>query len=76
MCGYPFSPDKRPEGYYASRYWAQRLFWETNVRSVELPFPDDDNPHPPTHINGLELPAEVLDRLYWKNAEDFFNGVT
>ncbi|MFW9777221.1 MAG: amidohydrolase family protein [Candidatus Heimdallarchaeota archaeon] len=76
MCGYPFSPDRRPDDYYASRYWAQRLFWETDVRDVELPFPDDDNPHPPSLINGLKLKAGVLDRLYWKNAVEFFNGAT
>jgi predicted TIM-barrel fold metal-dependent hydrolase len=62
----------RAENYFATRYWAQRLFWETDVRNVELPFPDDDNSGPPTNINGLNLPHSVLERLYWKNAEAFF----
>ncbi|MFX0171858.1 MAG: amidohydrolase family protein [Candidatus Hodarchaeota archaeon] len=63
----------RAENYFATRYWSQRLFWETEVRNVELPFPDNDNSHPPSNINGLNLPRSVLERLYWKNAEAFFS---
>ncbi|MHA2246570.1 MAG: amidohydrolase family protein [Candidatus Hodarchaeales archaeon] len=62
-----------PEDYIPTRYWAQRLFWETNVQKVELPFSDEDNPNPPTFINGLNLPQSVLNRIYWQNAQDFFN---
>ncbi|MFX0013080.1 MAG: amidohydrolase family protein [Promethearchaeota archaeon] len=64
--------DDRPKDYIATRYWAQRLFWETNVQNVELPFSDADNPTPPTFINGLNLPQSVLDRFYWQNANEFF----
>jgi len=60
------------DGYYAKRYWAQRLFWETKVKNVALPFPDDDNEHKSTDINGLNLPQNVLENLYWKNAQNFF----
>jgi len=63
------------EDYYASRYWSQRLFWETKVNQVELPFSDDDNATS-TVINGVGLPNSVLDRLYWKNAENFFKKVS
>jgi len=62
-----------PEDYIPTRYWAQRLFWETNVQKVELPFSDEDNPNPPTFINGLNLPQSVLERFYWQNSQDFFN---
>ena len=62
----------RTEDYIATRYWAQRLFWETDVKEAELPFSDEDNPNPPTFINGLNLPQSVLNRFYWQNAEDFF----
>jgi predicted TIM-barrel fold metal-dependent hydrolase len=60
------------ESYFPTRYWAQRLFWETDVQKVELPFSDEDNPNPPTFINGLNLPQSVLNRFYWQNAENLF----
>ena len=65
--------EDREENYLASRYWAQRLFWESNAREVELPFEDSDNPNPPTYINGLNLSQSFLDKLYWKNIESFFS---
>ncbi|MFX0122721.1 MAG: amidohydrolase family protein [Candidatus Hodarchaeota archaeon] len=61
-----------PENYLPTRYWAQRIFWETDVQKVELPFSDEDNPTPPTFINGLNLPQSVLNRFYWQNAANFF----
>ncbi|MHA2298938.1 MAG: amidohydrolase family protein [Candidatus Hodarchaeales archaeon] len=61
-----------PEDYIATRLWSQRLFWETNVQNVDLPFPDNDNDGKTT-INGLNLSQSILDCLYWKNAENFFN---
>ena len=60
------------EGYYAKRYWAQRLFWETGVRNVPLPFPDEDSERGSTVINGLELPYKILENLYRDNALRFF----
>ena len=66
--------ENRDEEYLATRYWAQRLFWESDYRNIELPFPDDDNPNPPTYINGLNLSKEILEHFYWKNAEKFFNS--
>ncbi len=64
--------EDRDEKYLATRYWAQRIFWESKCRNIELPFPDDDNPNPPTYINGLNLSKQILDHFYWKNAEKFF----
>ncbi|MFX0086122.1 MAG: hypothetical protein ACFFAU_10620, partial [Candidatus Hodarchaeota archaeon] len=63
----------RADNYFATRYWSQRLFWETNVKNVKLPFDDDDNPTPPTYINGLNLPQRFLEDFYWKNTKKFFS---
>ena len=65
--------DDTAEGYYAMRYWAQRLFWETDVQNEKLPFPDEDSEGQSTVINGLGLPRDVLENIYWKNAQDFFS---
>ncbi len=64
--------DNHGEEYLATRYWSQRLFWETDYQRVLLPFPDNDNPNGPTYINGLNLSKRILDHFYWKNAEAFF----
>jgi hypothetical protein len=64
--------DGTGEDYFATRYWAQRLFWETDVRGVELPFHDEDSEEGATRINGLMLPEDVLKKLYWENAAVFF----
>jgi hypothetical protein len=63
----------KTKSYYAKRYWAQRLFWETDVENVPLPFPDEDNENGMTTINGLALPCDVLENLYWRNARTFFS---
>ncbi|UCB45303.1 MAG: amidohydrolase family protein [Spirochaetota bacterium] len=64
----------KTEDYYATRYWAQRLFWETDVTNVALPFTDEDNDKGSTKINGLHLPTSVLKNLYWRNALHFFSN--
>jgi predicted TIM-barrel fold metal-dependent hydrolase len=66
--------EDRDEEYLATRYWAQRIFWESNHQKIELPFPDEDNPSPPTYINGLHLSKDILEHFYWKNAKKFFNA--
>ncbi len=65
--------EDRDEEYLATRYWAQRIFWESNHQKIKLPFPDADNPNPPTYINGLNLSKKILEHFYWKNAYKFFN---
>ncbi len=62
----------KDESYYATRYWTQRLFWETDANDVFLPFADEDNEKGLTKINGLDLPSSVLKNLYWKNALHLF----
>ncbi len=58
--------------YYGTRYSTLQKILETNVRDVPLPFPDKENDNK-TVINGLDLPLNVLEKIYWKNAERIFN---
>lgn len=68
---------------YASRYFALRLMFETNYRG-ESPIADpdlmmvdpaqfDDMSAPP--LNGLALAPDILDDLYYKNAQRIFASV-
>lgn len=52
--------------HYASRYWAQQMMWETAYRG-ESPIADPDAPNPP-RLSGVNLPPEVLRRIYYENA--------
>ncbi|MFW9993159.1 MAG: amidohydrolase family protein [Candidatus Odinarchaeota archaeon] len=65
-----FFSKHRREYYWGSRYWSQRLFWETPHQAL-LPFKDSDNPER-TIIKGLELSKSTLEKMYWKNAMNFF----
>lgn len=58
--------------HYESRYWCQRTLWESAWQGPS-PIADPDwkpaegaPATPPLH--GLELPAEVLDAVYYRNA--------
>ncbi|MHA2232597.1 MAG: amidohydrolase family protein [Candidatus Hodarchaeales archaeon] len=59
------------DSYYQTRYWSQRLFWET-THVAPLPFEDKDNPNG-TVIHGLNLPKWVLRKFYWENAIKLLN---
>jgi predicted TIM-barrel fold metal-dependent hydrolase len=52
--------------HYASRYWAHQMMWETPYRG-ESPIDDPDAEQPP-QLAGLDLPADVLKKLYRENA--------
>ncbi|MEW6045838.1 MAG: amidohydrolase family protein [Bacillota bacterium] len=52
---------------YTSRYWAHRIFWETDA-VCPSPVEDPDCDGMPV-IRGLSLPSEVLARVYRTNAE-------
>jgi predicted TIM-barrel fold metal-dependent hydrolase len=64
----------RPErDYYEGRYLALRLLLESGVEHRPLPFPDADTVDiGGTFINGLNLPHEALQKIYWQNAKDFY----
>jgi predicted TIM-barrel fold metal-dependent hydrolase len=61
-----FLRKKRRKYYWGSRYWSQRLFWETS-HQAPLPFKDKDNSEW-TNINGLKLSESTLEKLYYGNA--------
>ncbi len=57
--------------YYQTRYYTFQAILETSVRELPLPFPDPENDNN-TKINGLDLPLDVLKKIYWENANKFF----
>jgi predicted TIM-barrel fold metal-dependent hydrolase len=65
----------RPErDYYEGRYLALRLLLETDVEHRPLPFIDADTVDTGgTFINGLNLPKDVLQKIYWDNLHQFFS---
>jgi len=52
--------------HYASRYWVHQKLWETDYRG-ESPIEDPDGVQPPPLV-GLDLPVEVLRKMYGENA--------
>jgi predicted TIM-barrel fold metal-dependent hydrolase len=58
--------------YYQTRYYTFQAILETSVKDLPLPFPDPENDNN-TKINGLDLPLDVLKKIYWENANKFFN---
>lgn len=58
--------DKYDFDHYASRYWTHLMLWETAHRG-ESPIEDPDGPQPP-RLAGVDLPADVLRKLYDTNA--------
>ena len=64
---------KGDRDYYSGRYLAQRILWETGERDTPLPIPDADTVNTGgTFINGLDLPLDVLRKLYWENANRLY----
>jgi hypothetical protein len=73
LFGTDLSANRGDTEYFGGRYSAQRLLWETNVRDEPLPFEDADTKDSGgTFINGLDLPSNVLRKIYWKNALDAY----
>ncbi len=54
--------------HYASRYWAHQMMWETNYRG-ESPIEDPDAHNGIPKLTGLDLPSDVLTKIYRTNAE-------
>ncbi len=55
--------ESEPERY-AVRYWIHQMFWETDL-VCELPIDDPDVVGTPM-LRGINLPADVLERIYWE----------
>lgn len=51
---------------YTSRYWIHQMFWETKT-VCPLPIDDPDATGEPI-LRGVNLPADVLEKIYWRNA--------
>ncbi len=63
--------------HYVSRYWCQRTLWESDWRGPS-PIADPDHVaaegqpvQPP--LNGIRLPSDVLEQVYFRNAEQLLN---
>ena len=63
--------NKPISNYYRTRYFTFQALLETPIRDLPLPFPDPENDNK-TNINGLDLPFDVLKKIYWENANKFF----
>lgn len=59
-----------PFEHYCSRYWVHQFLYE-QAGEITSPIPDNDAPGP-VCVRGLDLPPEVLERLYCRNPERFF----
>jgi predicted TIM-barrel fold metal-dependent hydrolase len=55
---------------YLVRYWVHQMFWETDL-VCPSPIPDPDADGVPM-LRGLDLPADVLEQIYWKTAKRAF----
>jgi predicted TIM-barrel fold metal-dependent hydrolase len=73
LFGTDLSANRGGNEYFSGRYIAQRYLWETGVRHEPLPFEDADTKDiGGTFINGLDLPLNVLRKLYWENATNTY----
>ncbi len=55
---------------YTMRYWVHQMFWETDL-VCPSPIPDPDSEGTP-YVRGLDLPADLLEQIYWKTAARAF----
>ncbi len=73
LFGTDLSSNRGDHEYYRGRYNAQRILWETDLCDEPLPFEDVDTKDTDgTFINGLDLPNEVLRKIYWENANRMY----
>ena len=65
--------DKYNYDHYASRWWTHQKLWETDYNG-ESPIDDPDAPGGVPRLVGLNLPADVLEKLYRGNANRWLYG--
>ncbi len=65
--------EKYDYDHYASRYWVHQKQWETDYRG-ESPIEDPDAANGIPQLHGLNLPVEVLEKMYRTNAEKWLFG--
>jgi predicted TIM-barrel fold metal-dependent hydrolase len=51
---------------YTIRYWTHQMFWETDL-VCDLPIDDPDVEGTPV-LRGVNLPPDILRKIYWENA--------
>jgi len=68
------SGDERSTEFFASRFWVQRMLWETDYAG-ESPIRDADIPGGVAKLHGLALPPEVLQKLYHDNAVNYLRAI-
>jgi predicted TIM-barrel fold metal-dependent hydrolase len=56
---------------YATRYYVHRHLWEGGG-TIASPIADEDADRQPVMVQGLDLPMDVLERVYRLNAERFY----
>jgi predicted TIM-barrel fold metal-dependent hydrolase len=66
-----------PREHYVSRYWCQRTLWESGWEAP-APIADPDyvpfDGEPPAPVlRGLNLPMEVLEKVYYRNTQALLN---
>jgi hypothetical protein len=64
--------------HYGSRYWCQRTMWESTWEG-QSPIADGDYTPPPggpptPPLVGLDLPPDVLERVYYANADELLHA--
>ncbi len=64
--------DREPiPGYYINRFLSFQALLETNAKEIPFPIPDPENDNK-TVINGLDLPINILKKIYWENSSKLF----
>jgi predicted TIM-barrel fold metal-dependent hydrolase len=77
------SSEREAHDLYASRYWALRTLLETEHQGsspisdpdLHLVDPEKYTPRCAPALRGFNLPPEVLEKIYWKNATRLLQGV-
>ncbi len=69
------SQDARNADFYASRWWTHRKLWESNFEG-HSPIRDAAAPGGVAVLKGLDLPADVLAKLYRENIRRLLGRVS
>lgn len=64
------SNEKEAFDLYASRFWAMRTLFESSRKSLS-PIYDPDHGSVQFEFSGIDLPREILEKIFFKNAQKF-----
>ena len=65
--------EKYNHDHYASRYWVHQKLWESDFNGLS-PIEDPDAANGKPRLVGLDLPVEVLEKMYRTNAQRWLFG--